>query len=146
MDDEVKLWNPWVTRTSANLRMAFQGRHNRVQIGKDVLRVIGAPNYITIRVNKNMDSLVVEAAQEKHKLSFKVPDGIMFSHHLQMFLNSESFVHGIMIHNELDLNETYEVPGIYSEKNNAVVFNLADSVLLSEYKKANEMTGELSAM
>lgn len=146
MEDEVKLWNPWVTRNSANLRMAFQGRYNRLQIGKDVLRVIGAPNYITIRVNKAMDSLVIEAAQEKHKLSFKVPEGIMFSHHLQMFLNSESFVHGIMVKNELDLNETYEVPGIYSERNNAVVFNLSDSVLLSEYRKGNALSEELSAM
>lgn len=135
MDDEVKLWNPWITRTSANLRIAFYGRSSRVQIGKDVLRVIGAPSYITVRINRNMDSLVIEAAQEKHKLSFKVPDGIMLSHNMQMLLTSESFVHGVMLRNELDLNETYEVPGIYSEKNNAVVFNMADSVLLSEYKK-----------
>lgn len=126
MDEPIKLWNKR-TRNSVNLRIAFYGKYNCLQIGKDVLRVLGGPQYITIRVNKAMDSLLIEAVMEKHKLSFKVPDGIMISHNKKMILYSQSFVQEMMLKNELDINETYELSGIYSESNNAVIFNVADS-------------------
>ena len=122
-----KLWNGM--KSYARLRLSFYGRQNVIQVAKDVVRVLGAPTYISLRVNQNMDSILIEGAEEKNKLSFKVPSDLCLNGNRQMVITSLSFVNGFMIHNKLDLSETYRVDGIYSEKNNAVVFNLRDAKL-----------------
>jgi len=111
------------------LRISLQGKNNRLQVGKDVLRVLGAPKYITFRVNRQMDSILIETVEEKHSLSFKVPKAVMDGYEKQMYITSESFVIGLMVRNGLDRTKTYEIPGIYSEKNNAVVFKFEDCEL-----------------
>ena len=113
-------------RTNPFLRISLQGKNNRLQVGKDVLRVLGAPKYITFRVNRQMDSILIECVEERHNLSFKVPAEVMEGYEKQMYITSESFVLGLMVRNGLDVTKTYELPGIYSEKNNAVVFNFSD--------------------
>lgn len=125
MDDKEKLWNG--TKNSVRLRISFYGRQGRVQIGKDIVRILGAPPYVSIRVNKAMDSLLIETAHEKHKLAFKVPIDLCFNKDRQMFVSSKSFVIGIMSVNNLDFSKTFQIDGIYSEKNNAVVFNIKDA-------------------
>ena len=113
-------------RTNPFLRISLQGKNNRLLVGKDVLRVLGAPKYITFRVNRQMDSILIECVEERHNLSFKVPAEVMEGYEKQMYITSESFVLGLMVRNGLDVTKTYELPGIYSEKNNAVVFNFSD--------------------
>lgn len=120
--DNIKLWRG--SKKNAFLRMSFYGRYNSMQIGKDVMRVLGAPPYIAIRVNREMNSLLIEGAVEKHKLSFKVPSDIYENHNRQMIINSMSFVISMMTLNNMDLAETYTIEGVYSEKNNAVVFDM----------------------
>ncbi len=120
-----KLWSG--VKKSANLRISLYGRKHVLQIGKDVVRVLGAPPYLAVRINQEMDSLLIESAMEKHKLSFKVADDLYVNGNRQMTITSTSFISGIMIRNALDMKETYQVEGVYSEKNNAVVFNLKDA-------------------
>lgn len=124
---EGKLWKGH--KNSANIRISLYGRQNCIQIGKDVLRVLGAPPFISFRINREMNSIVIEPAQEKAPLSFPVPEGIMFNKNKQMTVTSASFVIGIMSMNGLDLSETYQIEGIYSEKNNAAIFNINESKL-----------------
>lgn len=131
-----KLWNG-TTKKSANLRISFYGRQNCVQVGKDVVRVLGAPPYIAIRINPELDSILFESAVEKHRLSFKVPDDLCLNSNRQMVINSTAFVTGLMLHNNLDITETYQMEGVYSEKNNAVVFKIKDAKLyVAPNKKA----------
>ena len=52
-----------------------------------------------------------------------------------MRVTSKSFVTGIMTKNGLDPDITYHVEGVYSEKNNAVIFNLKDAQIYSPKKK-----------
>lgn len=123
---------------SIRAQISFYGRQNCIQIGKDVVRVLGAPPYIAIRINPEMDSVLIESAEEKHKLSFKVPEDICMNKNRQMVINSTSFVVGMMTRNELDLKETYQIEGVYSEKNNAVVFNIKDATVYMAQKKIIE--------
>ena len=136
MIDGDKLWKG--SKKSAKLRISFYGRQNCIQLGKDVVRVLGAPPYIAIRINPEMDSVLIESAEEKHKLSFKVPEDICMNKNRQMVINSTSFVVGMMTRNELDLKETYQIEGVYSEKNNAVVFNIKDATVYMAQKKIIE--------
>ena len=66
-------------KKQAKIRISLYGRQNIIQTGKDVVRVLGVPPYISIRINPEMDSILVEPAEEKHKLSFKVADDICFN-------------------------------------------------------------------
>lgn len=65
-------------------------------------------------------------------MSFQVPDNIMFDHNKMFRVSSQSFVIGLLAMNDLDFNHTYRITGIYSEKNNAVVFNMADIQIYGE--------------
>jgi len=124
---EGKLWNG--NKKTAKIRISFYGRQRRIQIGKDVLRVLGAPPFICLKINKKMNSIVIEPAQAKASLAFHVPEGILFNKRKQMIVTSAAFVIGIMTVNGLDLTKTYQIEGIYSEKNNAVIFNISESSL-----------------
>ncbi len=120
-----RLWSG--SKKSASLRISLYGRTHVLQIGKDVVRVLGAPPYLALRINQEMDSLLIESAMEKHRLSFKVADDLYSNKNRQMTITSISFIIGLMTRNAMDLKETYQIEGVYSEKNNAVVFNLKDA-------------------
>ncbi len=129
-EDNRKLWNG--TKRKANLMVSIHGRKSTIHIGKDVIRVIGAPGYVSLKVNQGMDSFIVVPSAEKEPLSFRVPDNLMFDHNKMLRVSSQSFVIGLLAMNDLDFNYTYRVWGTYSEKNNAVVFNMADIQVYSE--------------
>ena len=125
MSEDRKLWNG--QKTKASLCISLYGPRTTIQIRKDVVRVLGAPPYITFRVNPDMSSILIEGALEKHKLSFKVPGDLYLNDNRQMRVTSKSFVTGIMAKNGLNLEDCFHVEGVYSEKNNAVVFKLTDA-------------------
>ena len=122
MSEEMKLWNG--QKNKANICISLYGPRRTIQIRKDVVRVLGAPPYITFRVNQDLSSILIEAALEKTKISFKVPADLYLNDNRQMRVTSKSFVTGIMMTNGLVLDDCYHVEGVYSEKNNAVVFKL----------------------
>lgn len=125
MSDNRKLWNG--QKTKANLFISLYGPRRTIQIRKDVVRVLGAPAYITFRVNQDLSAILVEEAVEKTKVSFKVPTDLYINDGRQMRVTSKSFVTGIMTTNGLNLDDGYHVEGVYSEKNNAVIFKLGSA-------------------
>lgn len=131
--DRRKLWNG--NKTQAKLEVSLYGKQNAINIGKDVLRVIGAPTHITIKINKEMDSFIVMPCEGKAPMSFRVPENIMLDRHKQMKITSQSFVIGLLSVNGLEIERTYKIEGIYSEKNNAVVFNMSDCWIYGEKKE-----------
>lgn len=65
-----------------------------------------------------------------------IADDFYLNAEKEMKVISTSFVEGLMIRNELDLAESYRVEGVYSEKNNVVVFN---------FKNAERLCNEVEA-
>ncbi len=49
-----------------------------------------------------------------------------------MKVTSQSFVIGLLSINGLEFEHTYKISGIYSENNNAVVFNMSDIWVFGE--------------
>lgn len=130
--DKRKLWRG--NKNKVRLEISIYGRINVLHIGKDVLRVIGAPSHICLKINKEMDSFAVMPCEPAEPMSFKVPDDITLNTRKQMKITSQSFVIGLLSVNGLDLGHTYKISGIYSENNNAVVFNMSDIWILGEEK------------
>jgi len=134
-EDNRKLWNG--NKRQAKLLLSIYGRKNSICVGKDVLRVIGAPTHVCCKITQEMDSYLVMPCSEKEPMSFRVPDNINFDKHKQMKVTSQSFVIGLLAMNDLDFNHTYRILGNYSEKNNAVVFNMADIQIYGEDNNDN---------
>ncbi len=130
--DKRKLWRG--NKNKVKLEISIYGRINVIHIGKDVLRVIGAPSYICLKINKKMDSFVVMPCEMTEPMAFKVPEDIMLNTRKQMKVTSQSFVIGLLSINELEFEHTYKISGIYSENNNAVVFNMSDIRIFGEEK------------
>ena len=119
-------------RKTARVHITLRGKGQSIYISKDAIRLIGTPRYITLRVNSAMDSLLIEESLENNRLSFKVPDDLYSNRNSKMQIASKSFVSGMMTSNALDPDETYIVEGMYSERNNAIVFSVKDARIYRE--------------
>ena len=103
-----------------------------IHIGKDVLRVIGTPSHICLKINKEMDPFAVMPCEPAEPMAFKLPEDIMLNTRKQMKVTSQSFVIGLLPINGLGSEYTYKISGIYSENNNAVFFNMSDVWVFGE--------------
>lgn len=125
-----KLWRG--NKNFVNLIISLYGTSSSIHIYKDVIRVMGVPSFISFRVNKDMDSLMILPCEERDELSFRVPEDILFSPNRKMRIISMNFVGGLMIMNGMDTNRTYRVEGYYLESKNAVVFPLGEGKMFGE--------------
>lgn len=121
---DVKLWNG--TKCKVHLGVTFSGKKGRMGIGKDVIRVLGGPRFVCVRVTEIYDSFIVQPTNSKEYMSFKVPDGLLLVGDMKMNVTSKAFVRSILSKNGLEVSQTYTLEGTYSEKNNAVVFRMID--------------------
>lgn len=119
-------------KNTVRLNVSIYGRESALNIGKDVLRVLGVPKNVCLKVSQRMDSFVVMPCDESDVLSFHVPDDFMLNSHRMMRVISKSFVTGLLAMNDLEIDHTYNISGTYSEKNNAVIFNMSD---ICRYRK-----------
>lgn len=109
--------------------ISISGRRKTITISRNVLQVLGSPPYICLKINKVMDSFIIEPGRQKEYMSFKVPENLGITKGVAMRMFSSSFITTIMEMNGLDVSQTYHVEGEYLEKQNTVVFYMADCVL-----------------
>ena len=114
-----------------HLTASFYGKDFRIHFTKDVIRVLGKPKYICIKVNKNMTSFLVTPCEGKMYMSFQVPENLFVSSSAKMRISSQGFILDLFRKNELCIGQTYRVEGEYLEKHNAVVFNLKKAALFN---------------
>lgn len=136
MGKNEKMWKG--NKYRAKLDISIYGRKKAIHIGKDILRLLGGPEFICIRINKEMDSLIISPCGGKELISFKVPQDIMFNSDRMMRVSSRSFVSGILTMNNMSDRVTYKITGIYLEKNNAVAFKISDARVYGEEEKQNK--------
>lgn len=108
--------------------ISFKGKGNCIRIGKSVVRLLGNPSYISIKVNDALDTVVVFPCDEDEVMSFKVPQNLFLSHEHSMRIHSKRFVHTLMEMNQMDTERTYSVVGEYTEAENSMIFRLAEKV------------------
>ena len=56
-----------------HLNITVKGSRNSIYISKDVIRALGVPTYVCIKINEDMSSLAIEPGEEKEYMAFKVP-------------------------------------------------------------------------
>lgn len=97
-----------------HLNITVKGARNRIYISKDVIRALGIPPYVCIKVNEDMSSLAIQPGEEKEYMSFKVPEKLFDSHKHEFTVHSKSFVYTLLSANKLDTAKNYPLCGICS--------------------------------
>ena len=127
----------WKTRTTrVSLQMTIYGKRERVHLTKDVIRVLGVPNYICVKVNNEWNSIVVMPCADKEYLSFKVPNGILLGENKKMEFRSKAFTDTLLERNGLEQQGTYIVPCLYLERHNVLVFDFKDVELYGKHDES----------
>lgn len=129
-------------KRSVRIEISLSGKRKEIHISKDVVRLLGTPAYLCLKVNKERNSIAVMPCPGKEYMSFKVPKDIQFGNMVSMRVCSKPFVDLILDANGYKNNCTYQVSGAYSEKNNAVVFNMEDLRLYGD-EAAGDGTEEI---
>ena len=57
-----------------NLLVTIPAESRRMNVGKDVIRILGSPAYICILQRKDRQSIAITPCAAEHPMSFKVPD------------------------------------------------------------------------
>ena len=60
-----------------NMRVTIPAESRRMNVGKDVIRILGSPAYICILQRKDRQSIAITPCAAEHPMSFKVPDRLL---------------------------------------------------------------------
>lgn len=113
------------------IEMTLQGARCCISIGKGVIKALGKPSHVSIKISDSHDSLSVFPCDEDDVMAFRVPLKLFTDHRCVMRINSKQFVHGIMRTNQMDTSKTYVLSGEFlEEKNTAVRPLFADTGIL----------------
>lgn len=110
------------------LLISVKGGRNRIYIGKDVIRALGIPHYVCIKINENKSALAILPGEEKEYMAFKVPEKLFANHKIDFTIHSKSFVYDLLSLNGLDTTKNHTVQGVYFKNANAVIFKFKTPV------------------
>lgn len=116
------------------IELTLQGARCCISVSKGVIKALGKPSHVSIKISDNHDSLSVFPCDEDDVMAFRVPVKLFTDHKCVMRINSKRFVHGIMKTNQMDISKTYVLSGEYLEEKNTAVFSLVDGVSLRTLK------------
>lgn len=102
-------------------------------IGKDIVKCLGYPKHICLRINDTKKSFAILPCDKDDAMSFKVPEKLMTDHHCVFRITSKPFILNLLLKYELDYNNIYVYKGKYSEKNNAVIISFDDENISKKY-------------
>ncbi len=119
-----------VEEKNSGIELSLQGARNCISIGKGVIRALGKPSHISLKISDTHDSISVFPCDEDDVMSFRVPAKLFIDHRCVMRINSKQFVQGIMNTNDLDSTRTYILSGNYIQSQNVAVFSLVEGVVL----------------
>ena len=70
-----------------NLRVTIPAESRRMNVGKDVIRILGSPAYICVLQRKDRKSIAITPCAAEHPMSFKVPDRLLTDGQCRMMIN-----------------------------------------------------------
>ena len=107
----------------------IQPQRFTITIGKDIVRTLGFPTHVCLRINETNHSFAIIPCKEDDVMSFKVPEKLFTESRCVFRLYSKQFVLNLILKYDLDPCGVYECNGAHSPKINAVIVSLADDNL-----------------
>ena len=115
-----------------NLLVTIPAESRRMNVGKDVIRILGSPTYICVLQRKDRKSIVITPCTAEHPMSFKVPDRLLTDGQCRMMINGIQFIHALLETNGLAVGKDHQFKGRYDAEKNAVVISLEDNEFENE--------------
>ena len=84
-----------------NLRVTIPAESRRMNVGKDVIRVLGSPAYICVLQRKDRKAIAITPCAAEHPMSFKVPDKLLTDGQCRMMINGIQFIQVLLEANGL---------------------------------------------
>ena len=103
-----------------NLLVTIPAESRRMNVGKDVIRVLGSPTYICVLQRKDRKSIAITPCTAEHPMSFKVPDRLVSRGGGRMVVNGIQLLEA----NELAVGKDHQFKGRYEAEKNAVIISL----------------------
>ena len=105
-----------------SLFVTFNFQEGRIKLSKQVIDKLGVPKHIRLLVNSERLLFAVQPCEEDDYSSFAVPMNLNAKTGVRLY--SITLISLIWDKMNWDKNKTHNVVGVWSEKNNAVLFNL----------------------
>lgn len=107
------------------LYLSIMGKEDAISIGKEVIKTLGVPAYVTFKVKDNYDSIIIFPCEKEDVMSFKVPEQFLKPHsHTHFRLYSKYYVREVLTSLGLATDKSHVFYGTYSSENNAVAFKI----------------------
>ena len=107
-----------------DLLVTIPAESRRMNVGKDVIRILGSPSYICILQRKDRQSIAITPCAAEHPMSFKVPDRLLIDGQCRMRINGIQFIQALLEANGLAVGKDYQFKGRYEAEKNAVIISL----------------------
>lgn len=107
-----------------NLRVTIPAESRRMNVGKDVIRILGSPAYICVLQRKDRKSIAITPCAAEHPMSFKVPDRLLTDGQCRMMINGIQFIQVLLEANGLAAGKDHQFKGRYDAEKNAVIISL----------------------
>ena len=113
-----------ISRFARNFTDCIPAESRRMNVGKDVIRVLGSPTYICVLQRKDRKSIAITPCTAEHPMSFKVPDRLLTDGQCRMMINGIQFIQALLEANELAVGKDHQFKGRYEAEKNAVIISL----------------------
>ena len=107
-----------------NLLVTIPAESRRMNVGKDVIRILGSPAYICVLQRKDRKSIAITPCTAEYPMSFKVPDRLLTDGQCRMMINGIQFIQALLEANGLAAGKDYQFKGRYEAEKNAVIISL----------------------
>lgn len=107
-----------------DLQISLNGSWYSIRIHKSIIRALGSPEYISLRINESIPSIAILPCKSTDFMSFKVPDDFAGNKKVDFKIYSKGFVIGILEKCRLDTEACYIICGKHLGNKNAIVFNV----------------------
>lgn len=107
-----------------NLRVTIPAESRRMNVGKDVIRVLGSPAYICVLQRKDRKAIAITPCAAEHPMSFKVPGRLLTDGQCRMMINGIQFIQVLLEANGLAAGKDHQFKGRYDAEKNAVIISL----------------------
>ena len=94
-----------------NLRVTIPAESRRMNVGKDVIRILGSPAYICVLQRKDRKSIAITPCTAEHPMSFKVPDRLLTDGQCRMMINGIQFIQALLEANGLAAGKDHQLKG-----------------------------------
>ena len=84
-----------------NLLVTIPAESRRMNVGKDVIRVLGSPAYICVLQRKDRKAIAITPCAAEHPMSFKVPGRLLTDGQCRMMINGIQFIQVLLEANGL---------------------------------------------